>query len=76
MAMDLLQRIEEASFPLALHAEHDIHRATVLATAQFIEATLPPATGNPDGQVAIVLRITPLGRAELIRLKRDSSGSV
>jgi hypothetical protein len=74
MPLDLLQRIEEASFPLALHAECDIRNAAVLAAAEFIEANLPPAAEKSDGQAAIVLRITALGRAELNRLRRARLG--
>lgn len=69
MPMELLRRIEEASFPLAIHDEADIQRAAVLVAAQLIEANLPEA-GEGAGRLGVVLRITPLGRAELERLRR------
>ena len=67
MTMDFLLRIEEASFPLAIRDEVDIHCAAVLNAAKLIEAVLPPATSEPGGRVAVILRMTPLGRAELKR---------
>jgi len=65
MPMDFLARIEEASFPLAVRDEGDIHCAAVLHAAQLIEAMLPPARSEPGSRVAIILRVTPLGRAKL-----------
>jgi len=65
MPMDFLARIEEASFPLAVRDEGDIHCAAVLHAAQLVEAMLPPAQSEPGSRVAIILRITPLGRARL-----------
>lgn len=66
MPMDFLRRIEEASFPLAILEEADIHCAAVLAAAGFIEARLPEP-GERLRRSAMILRITPLGRAELGR---------
>jgi hypothetical protein len=74
MPMDFLRRIENASFPLAVTETTDIHNVAVLAAAELIEAVLPPATEEAGGKPAIVLRITPLGRAELTRLRRESDG--
>jgi len=68
MPMDFLRRIEEASFPLAIHEEADIQRAAVLVAAQLIEANLPEP-GKGDARGAVILRITPSGRAELARLR-------
>ncbi|MET3395990.1 hypothetical protein [Variovorax atrisoli] len=68
MPMDFLRRIEEASFPLAIHEEADIQRAAVLVAAQLIEANLPEP-GKGEGRGAVILRITPMGRAELSRLR-------
>lgn len=73
MPMNLLRRIEHASFPLAIHEEGDIQCAAVLAAAQLIEANLPEP-GLFSGGKGMILRITPMGRAELKRLEeRDQS---
>lgn len=70
MPMNFLRRIEDASFPLAIQTDADIQCAAVLAAAQLVEARLPePGTG--DGQGGVILRITPLGRAELKRMHAD-----
>ena len=70
MPMNFLGRIEDASFPLAVRSEDDIRCAAVLAAAQLVEAVLPPAVSEGAAQrVAVILRITPLGRAELNRLR-------
>ncbi|RQO56591.1 hypothetical protein DBV14_10815 [Variovorax sp. KBW07] len=75
MPMDFLRRIENASFPLAVTDTTDIHNVAVLAAAELIEAVLPPATEDAaDNKPAIVLRITPMGRSELKRLNRESTG--
>ncbi|MBB4225744.1 hypothetical protein [Variovorax guangxiensis] len=69
MPMDFLRSIEEASFPLAIHDEADVQRAAVLVAAKLIDANLP----GPDddaGRSGVILRITPLGRAELARLRQ------
>lgn len=70
MPMDFLRRIEDVSFPLAIHDEADIRCAAVLAAAEMIEANLPKA-GDSIGQGAVILRITPLGRAELSRVRDE-----
>ncbi|MET3498138.1 hypothetical protein ABIC90_005211 [Variovorax boronicumulans] len=76
MPMDLLWRIEDASFPLAVRSEGDIQCAAVLAAAEFIEAVLPPSKseGVPE-RAAVILRITPLGRTELNRLRKKTEPS-
>jgi hypothetical protein len=66
MPMNFLRRIEEASFPLAIHEEAEIQCAAVLAAAELIEANLPEA-GDLSGHRGVILRITPRGRAELSR---------
>ncbi|CAA2105966.1 hypothetical protein VVAX_03515 [Variovorax paradoxus] len=68
MPMNFLRRIENASFPLLIHEEADIHCAAVLAAAQLLEANLPEP-GQLADQGAVILRITPMGRAELRRLR-------
>ncbi|PIF78370.1 hypothetical protein CLU95_5556 [Variovorax sp. 54] len=70
MPMDFLERIEDASFPMAVRDEADIHCATMLVAAHLIEAVLPPAASGTGGRVAVLLLITPKGRAAL-RLRRD-----
>ncbi|ADU36962.1 hypothetical protein [Variovorax paradoxus] len=70
MPMDFLRRIEGATFPLAVKSESDIHCVAVLVAAQFVEAVLPPSgIEGAAKQVAIILRITPLGNAELNRMR-------
>jgi hypothetical protein len=69
MPMDFLRRIEQASFPLEIHEEADVHNAAVLAAAQLIEAVLPPPSSDPGNRGAVIVRITPLGRRELDRLR-------
>lgn len=68
MPMNFLRRIENASFPLAVHEEADIQCAAVLAAAELIEANLPdPCDAARRG--GLILRITPRGRAELNRAR-------
>jgi hypothetical protein len=68
MPMDFLRRIEDASFPLVIHEEADIQCAAVLVAANLVEANLPEP-GDPVGHAAVILRITPMGRAELSRMR-------
>lgn len=68
MPMNFLRRIEGASFPVLIHDEADIQCAAVLAAAQLVEANLPEP-GEPASKGAVILRITPMGRAELRRLR-------
>jgi len=70
MPMNVLRRIEDVSFPLLIYEESDIECATVLAAANLVEANLPEA-GDGTGYGGVILRITPLGRAELNRLRAD-----
>jgi hypothetical protein len=72
MPMDFLRRIEEATFPLAVLEQADINCAAVLAAADLIEANLPEP-GDRLNRTAVILRITPQGRAELARLKKLSA---
>ena len=66
MPMNFLRRIEDASFPLAIHEQADIQCAAVLVAAGLIEANLPGPDGTA-GRGGVILRITPQGRAELNR---------
>lgn len=68
MPMNFLRRIENASFPLLIQDETDVQCAAVLAAAQLVEANLPEP-GAPTDKGAVILRITPMGRAELRRLR-------
>lgn len=68
MPMNFLRRIENASFPLAIYEKSDIECAAVLAAAELVEANLPDP-GDATGRSGVVLRITPLGRAELKRFR-------
>lgn len=66
MPMDFLRKIENADFPLAIEEFSDINNVTVLKAAGLIEAELSEAVdGDPDTCCAVVLRITPAGRAAL-----------
>ena len=69
MPMDFLRRIEDCSFPLAVRDENDINCAAVLVASDFIEAVLPPPLAGSEERVAVVLRITGHGRAELNQWK-------
>ena len=74
MPMDFLRRIEDASFPLAVKTDAEIQCTAVLCAAEFIEAVLPPpGSEDTDKRVAVILRITPLGRAELNRLREGKA---
>lgn len=70
MPMDFLDRIADASFPTAVRDEVDINSAVMLVAAHLIEAVLPPAARGTGGRVAVVLRITPQGRA-VLRSRRN-----
>jgi hypothetical protein len=72
MPMDFLQRIEDASFPLAIHEVADIRCAAVLAAAKLVEANLPGPEDAEQGR-GLIFRITPMGRAELKRLRETQS---
>ncbi|WP_235510163.1 hypothetical protein [Variovorax sp. Root473] len=67
--MDFLERIEDASFPMAVRDEADIHCAIMLVAAHLIEAVLPPAASGTGRRVAVILLITSKGRAAL-RLRK------
>lgn len=70
MPMNFLRRIEDASFPLAVHEQADIQCAAVLAAAGLVEVNLPEP-GDSTGRGGVILRITPTGRAALNRLGKD-----
>lgn len=69
MPMDFLRRIKDAEFPLELHDEDDIRNAIVLEAAELIEAQLPAVDAPFSDARAIVLRITPQGRAAISKSK-------
>jgi len=68
MRMDFLRRIEDVSFPILITDEADIQCTAVPAAVQLVEANLPEP-GEPADKGAVILRITPMGRAELRRLR-------
>jgi len=68
MPMDFLRRIEDQTFPLTVTDPMDIRNAAVLVAAGLVEATLPTESDEP-AMVGTVERITPLGRAELRRMR-------
>ncbi|QOF81075.1 hypothetical protein [Variovorax sp. 38R] len=68
MPMDFLRRIEDEAFPLTVTDPVDIRNAAVLVAAGLVEATLPTESDEP-GLAGVVERITPLGRAELRRMR-------
>ena len=76
MPMDYLRKIEKAEFPLRVEAFNDINNVLVLQAAGLIEVELPTANGEGFAQsprVAVVLRITPVGRVTLERQKDSPS---
>jgi hypothetical protein len=68
MPMDFLRRIEDETFPLTVTDPVDIQNAAVLVAAGLIEATLPTESDAPE-RPGVVLCITPVGRAELKRMR-------
>ncbi|KQW54153.1 hypothetical protein ASC92_22755 [Variovorax sp. Root411] len=73
MPMDYLRKIEKADFPLRVEDAHDINNVMVLKAAGFVEADMeemPSSDPAERCEVAVVRRITPLGRAALERLDR------
>jgi len=64
MPMELLRRIEDASFPLVIADEKDVRSAIVLEAAGMTKAQLP-SPERPDGRPAVIFAITPLGRRRL-----------
>lgn len=78
MPMDFLRKIERAEFPLLVEDSHDINNVAVLKAAGMVEAELEEVpSGDPAAhrEVAVVRRITPLGRATLERLDRGASST-
>ncbi|KQX31956.1 hypothetical protein ASD05_27880 [Variovorax sp. Root434] len=76
MPMDYLRKIEKADFPLRVEEANDINNVVVLKAAGFVEAEMenvPSSDPAERFEVAVVRRITPLGRAALERLNRDAS---
>jgi hypothetical protein len=76
MPMDYLRKIEKADFPLRVEDSNDINNVAVLKAAGLVEAELEEVpSGDPAErcEVAVVRRITPLGRAMLERLDRGPS---
>jgi hypothetical protein len=72
MPMDFLQKIERAEFPLRVESFDDINNVLVLQAAGLVDAELlAPPPDDPDRrpESAIVVRITPVGRAALERKK-------
>lgn len=71
MPLDYLRKIEHLGLPLVVDDENDIRCIAVLLAAGMVDAAVPPPSAGPapDGVQlpAIVKKITPLGRAELMR---------
>jgi hypothetical protein len=74
MPFDYLRKIENLDLPLIVDDEGDIRCVAVLVAAGMVDAAVPPpsAREEPDGVQlpAVVKKITPLGRAELMRSRR------
>jgi len=70
-ALAYLRSIEGASFPLRVENHDEINCIEALKQAGFVDATISPALTWKDSteprELAIVRRITPLGRAQLKR---------
>ena len=72
MPMDYLRKIEKAEFPLRVDSFNDINNVLVLRAAGLVDADLlTPPSEDPEQRLeaAIVVRITPVGRVALERLK-------
>lgn len=68
MPMDFLRKIEKADFPLTVEEFADVNNVAVLRAAGLVEAEMVEAVeGDPDTCCAVVLRITPEGRAALTK---------
>lgn len=72
-ALAYLRKIEDAPFPLRVDNHDEINCIEALKQAGFVEAAISPAFTWKDAsepqELAIVRRITPLGRAQLRRGK-------
>ncbi|MGJ7568388.1 hypothetical protein ACSFBM_31360 [Variovorax sp. GB1R11] len=66
MAKDFLRKIEHAALPIEVRNPQDIRNAAILRAAGMLEAILPPEPFDAHS-TGTILRITPLGRAELRR---------
>lgn len=69
MAFDYLLKIERAHFPLLIGDPYEVECIHVLRAAELIEAEIT-AAAEDNSQTAVVRRITPMGRAEIERIKR------
>jgi hypothetical protein len=69
MPREFLRRIERVPLPIEVRTPQDIRNAAVLRAAGMLEAIVPREPLD-DGSSGTILKITPLGRAEL---KRDAS---
>ncbi|MET3371357.1 hypothetical protein ABIC89_000390 [Variovorax boronicumulans] len=67
MPTDFLRRIERETLPWAVPDTADIGNLALLVTAGFVEAILPTDSETLD-LPGVVLRITPLGLAELSQI--------
>ncbi|RQO53754.1 hypothetical protein DBV14_13295 [Variovorax sp. KBW07] len=71
--MAYLHRIEHSPFPLRVEEPEEINCIEALKQAGFVDASISPALNWKDGsaprELAIVRRITPFGRAALVRGK-------
>ena len=72
-SLEYLHKIAKATFPLHVQDHDDINCIEALKHAGFVEAVISPAftwhDSNAPQELAIVRRITPLGRAQLGRKK-------
>jgi hypothetical protein len=71
--MAYLNRIEHASFPMRVEEPEEINCIEALKQAGFVDASISPALNWKDSstprELAVVRRITPFGRAALVRGK-------
>lgn len=70
MPRDFLRKIEWVDLPIEVRSPRDIRSAAVLRAAGMLEAIVPPEPFD-ERSVGTILKITPLGRAEL---RRDADG--
>ena len=71
MPRDYLQKIEHANFPLTVEDKYEVRCVYALQALELVEADVVQAASDQSVEVVIVRRITPLGKAELQRVKRS-----
>ena len=71
MPRDYLKKIEHATFPLRVDDQYEVRCVYVLQAAELVEVDVVQAATKQAGEVVMVRRITPMGKAEIDRIKRS-----